>query len=148
MGFHQCLGERILSQHDDAGERCVLAFFDRLNAADLEGVRALLTPDAAWIPQARDIPGAGEYRGRDVIVDGFLRPVRGLFADGSPHNRILSMASNGSVVLAESHGTGHLKDGRPYDNRYAWAFEIRDGKVAEVREYLDSHYIARLFGGT
>jgi uncharacterized protein len=132
---------------NEVGERVVRSFFERLNAEDLEGIRALLTPDAAWLPQARDIPGAGQYRGRDVIVDEFLRPVRGLFADGSPRNRILSMASNGSVVLLETHGTGHLKDGRPYDNRYAWAFEVRDGKVAEIREYLDSHYIARLFGG-
>ncbi len=132
--------------HNEIGEQVVRSFFERLNAEDLEGIRALLTADAAWLPQARDIPGAGEYRGRDVIVDDFLRPVRGLFAAGSPRNRLLSIASNESLVLAETHGSGQLKDGRPYDNRYAWAFEVRDGKVAEIREYLDSHYIARLFG--
>jgi len=109
-------------------------------------MRALLTEDAAWIPQARDMPGAGEYRGRDVIVDQFLKPIRGLFAKGSPSNRILSMASNGALVLVETHGTGHLSDGRPYDNRYAWAFEVRERKIAMIREYLDSNYIVRLFG--
>jgi ketosteroid isomerase-like protein len=92
------------------------------------------------------MPGAGEYRGRDVIVDQFLKPIRGLFAKGSPSNQILSMASNGALVLVETHGTGHLRDGRPYDNRYAWAFEIRDSRVAMIREYLDSYYIVRLFG--
>ena len=129
-------------------ETVVRKFFELLNAEDLEGVRALLSEDAAWIPQARDMPGAGEYRGRNVIVDTFLKPIRALFAQGSPSNRILSMASNGELVLVETHGTGHLKDGRPYDNRYAWAFEIRDGKVAMIREYLDSYYIVRLFGTT
>ena len=129
-------------------ETVVRKFFELLNAEDLEGVRALLSEDAAWIPQARDMPGAGEYRGRNVIVDTFLKPIRAMFAPGSPSNRILSMASNGELVLVETHGTGHLKDGRPYDNRYAWAFEIRDGKVAMIREYLDSYYIVRLFGTT
>jgi ketosteroid isomerase-like protein len=129
-------------------ESVVRKFFELLNAEDLEGVRALLSEDAAWIPQARDMPGAGEYRGRNVIVDTFLKPIRAMFAQGSPSNRILSMASNGELVLVETHGTGHLKDGRPYDNRYAWAFEIRDGKVAMIREYLDSYYIVRLFGTT
>src|SRR6516164_2872697 len=129
-------------------ETVVRKFFELLNAEDLEGVRALLSEDAAWIPQARDMPGAGEYRGRKVIVDTFLKPIRAMFAPGSPSNRILSMASNGELVLVETHGTGHLKDGRPYDNRYAWAFEIRDGKVAMIREYLDSYYIVRLFGTT
>ncbi len=136
-----------MSDSTDPNQAVVTRFFERLNAEDLEGIRAMLTEDAAWLPQARDIPGAGEYRGRDVIVDEFLKPVRGLFATGSPSNRILSIASNGPLVMLETHGTGSLKDGRPYDNRYCWAFVVREGKVAEIREYMDSHYIARLFGG-
>jgi uncharacterized protein len=135
-----------MSQTNGPGETIVRRFFELLNAEDLEGVRGLLRQDAAWLPQARDMPGAGEYRGRDVIVDTFLKPIRGLFAAGSPSNRILSMASNGSLVLVETHGTGHLQDGRPYDNRYAWAFEIRGDRIAMIREYLDSYYIVRLFG--
>jgi ketosteroid isomerase-like protein len=127
-------------------EAVVRRFFELLNAEDLEGIRALLSEDAAWVPQARDMPGAGEYRGRNVIVDEFLKPIRGLFAKGSPRNRILSMASKDSLVLVETHGTGHLSDGRAYDNRYAWAFEVRSGKVDMIREYLDSYYIVRLFG--
>jgi ketosteroid isomerase-like protein len=128
------------------GEAIVKRFFALLNAEDLEGVHALLTEDAAWVPQARDMPGAGEYRGRDVIVETFLRPIRSLFAAGSPTNRILTMASNGSLVLVETLGTGNLQDGRPYDNRYAWAFEIRGDRISMIREYLDSYYIVRLFG--
>jgi len=135
-----------MGQSNTQSETVVRTFFDLLNAEDLESVRALLTEDAAWLPQARDMPGAGEYRGRNVIVDQFLRPIRALFAPGSPSNRVLSMASNGALVLVETHGSGHLSDGRPYDNRYAWAFEVRDGKVAMIREYLDSYYIVRLFG--
>jgi ketosteroid isomerase-like protein len=129
-----------------AEERVVRNFFDRLNAEDLEAVRQLMTEDAAWLPQAKDMPGAGEYRGRDVVVDEFLKPIRGLFREGSPSNEILSMAVNGPLVLTETHGTGFLADGRVYDNRYAWAFVLRDGKIAEIREYLDSYYIIRLFG--
>jgi ketosteroid isomerase-like protein len=135
-----------VGQANTQSEAVVRTFFELLNADNLEALRTLLTEDAAWLPQARDMPGAGEYRGRDVIVDQFLRPIRALFARGSPSNRILSMASNGDLVLVETHGTGHLSDGRPYDNRYAWAFEVRAGKVAVIREYLDSHYIVRLFG--
>jgi ketosteroid isomerase-like protein len=134
-----------VGQSNPQSEAVVRRFFELLNAENLEGIRALLTEDAAWLPQARDMPGAGEYRGCHVVVDEFLRPIRGLFAPGSPGNRILSMASNGSLVLVETHGTGYLKDGRPYDNRYAWAFEVRDGQVAVIREYMDSHYIVQLF---
>jgi uncharacterized protein len=134
-----------MGQSSTQSEAVVRRFFELLNAEDLEGVRALLTEDGAWLPQARDMPGAGEYRGRNVVVDEFLTPIRGLFAPGSPRNRILSIASNGPLVLVETHGTGHLKDGRPYDNRYAWAFEVRGEQVAVIREYMDSNYIVRLF---
>src|SRR5262245_35653036 len=92
------------------------AVFATLHPEALEGIRAMLTDDAAWLPQAKDMPGAGSYRGRDVIVDEFLRPIRGLFERGSPSNRIVSMAANGPLVLVETHGTGKLKDGRPYEN--------------------------------
>jgi uncharacterized protein len=144
----QFLRKRSMSQANAQGEAIVKRFFELLNAEDLEGVRGLLTEDAAWLPQARDMPGAGEYRGRNVIVDDFLRPIRGMFAKGSPSNRILSMASNDSLVLVETHGTGFLQDGRTYDNHYAWAFELRGDKIAVLREYLDSYYIVRLFGMT
>lgn len=132
--------------NQSSNETLVRTFFEKLNAEDLEAVRGLLAQDAAWLPQAKDMPGAGAYRGRDVIVDDFLRPIRGMFAPGSPSNRILSLAVNEAVVLVETHGTGSLRDGRPYDNRYAWAFEIKDGRIAVIREYLDSYYIVRLFG--
>jgi uncharacterized protein len=137
-----------MSTANKDNEALVRDFFARLNAEDLEGIRSLLTEDAAWLPMARDMPGAGEYRGRDVIVDEFLKPIRGLFEHGSPSNSIVSMASSGSLVLTETHGTGKLQDGRPYDNRYAWAFELRAGKIALIREYLDSYYIVRLFGNS
>lgn len=133
-------------QAANAAEQVVLDFHATLNRNDLEGVRALLSEDASWIPQVRDIPGAGEYRGRDTIVDVFLAPIRGHFANGGPTNEILSIASGGALVMCETHGTGALADGTPYDNRYAWAFEVRDGKIAAIREYMDSHYVARLFG--
>ncbi len=39
-----------------------------------------------------------------------------------------------------------MADGRIYDNLYCWAIELKDGKVHRLREYMDSHYIAKLFG--
>jgi ketosteroid isomerase-like protein len=71
-----------VGQSNTQSEAVVRTFFELLNAENLEGIRSLLTEDAAWIPQARDMPGAGEYRSRDVIVDQFLKPIRGMFATG------------------------------------------------------------------
>jgi ketosteroid isomerase-like protein len=130
----------------NAHEQIVLDFFAVMNRHDLEAARACFTEDATWIPQVRDIPGSGEYRGRDAIIDAFLAPMRGVFQPGDPHSEVLSITSGGALVMAETRGTGTLADGRAYDNRYAWAIEVRDGRIAAIREYMDSHYVAVLFG--
>ena len=46
--------------------------------------------------------------------------------------------------MVESHSGGCLADGRPYENLYAWAVEVRDGKIHTLREYFDSHYVMGL----
>ncbi len=125
-------------------ERVVLQFLATLSAGDLEGVRAMLHEDATWTPQMRGVPGAGVHRGHKGIVDEFLRPIRGLFRPGDPKIFVDTVTSKGSLVMLESHSGGCLADGRPYNNLYAWAVEVRDGKVYALREYFDSHYVVEL----
>jgi ketosteroid isomerase-like protein len=91
------------------------------------------------------VPGAGVHRGPKGIVDDFLQPVRGLFRPGDPKILVDSIASRGPVVMVETQSGGCLADGRPYNNLYAWAVEVRDGKVYALREYFDSHYVVGLF---
>ena len=133
---------------DNENEQLVLEFFTVLSTGELERVRPLLHDEVSWIPQVKDIPGAGEYRGKKGVIDEFLAPVRGMFAPGDPKTTVDTIVSTGPLVMVESRGLGKLADGRTYENRYAWAIEIRDGKVFAIREYMDSHYVARLFGFT
>jgi len=125
-------------------ERLVLRFFATLSAGDLEGVRGLLHPQATWTAQVRSVPGAGVHRGPGAIVDEFLKPIRGLFRSGDPKILVDTIASRGDFVMIESHSGGCLADGRPYDNLYAWAVEVREGKIYALREYFDSHYVMQL----
>lgn len=133
-------------QADNDNERLVLEFFRVLSAADFDRLRELMHEEITWTPMMRGVPGAGVHRGRSGIIDEFLIPVRGLFRPGDPKTIVDSICSKGSLVLVESHGEGVVADGRIYENQYAWAFEIRDGKVFAIREYMDSLYVAKLFG--
>ena len=36
--------------------------------------------------------------------------------------------------------------GKPYENDYCWVFEVSNGKIDRLHEYMDSHYTAKLFG--
>jgi uncharacterized protein len=73
--------------------------------------------------------------------------VRGLFVAGDPKTTVDRMVSTGDTVMCESRGSGKLRDGRAYNNRYAWSIDVRDGRIFAIREYMDSHYVATLFGG-
>jgi hypothetical protein len=128
-------------------ETLVLEFFRILSTGDLEAIRATLHPDATWRPMVEGVPGAGVHGPRDRIVDEFLAPVRGLFMPGDPKTSVDRMVSDGDTVMCESRGTGTLRDGRAYNNRYAWSIDVRDGKIFAIREYMDSNYVATLFRG-
>src|SRR5579863_9402302 len=118
---------------DNDNERLVLRFFQVLSAGDLEAVRDMLHEEVTWKPQIRDVPGAGVHRG--------------MFRPGDPKVLVDTMASKGDFVIAEARGIGKVADGRDYSNLYAWAFDLKDGKVYAIREYMDSHYVINLLSG-
>jgi ketosteroid isomerase-like protein len=39
-----------------------------------------------------------------------------------------------------------MRDGRLYENRYAFFFQVLDRKIHVVREYFDTCYVHNLFG--
>jgi ketosteroid isomerase-like protein len=127
-------------------ERLYLEFFDTLSSGDLERIRATFHDDAVWQVQVKGILGEGAHRGKKAIVDDFLAPVRGMFKPGDPKVTVTSMASQGPLVLGECVSRGTFVDGRPYENLYVFVLEFSDGKVHQLREYMDSLYIARLQG--
>ena len=126
-------------------EQFVLDSFEALSSGDLERLRPFITDTSVWQPMVKDIPGAGEYHGQD-IVDVFLAPVRGMFKPGDPKVHVKAIFSDGDMVAVESWSSGEVADGREYRNDYAWIFRLKDGKIARLHEYMDSHYVARLFG--
>jgi len=133
-------------QADTVNERLVVDFFNTLSSSDFDRIREFFHEDATWEAMVKDIPGVGVHRGKKGIVDDFLKPIRGMFAPGDPKVTLTSLASKGALVVAESTGSGHVADGRPYHNLYCWAIEIKDGKIHRLREYMDSLYVSKLFG--
>ena len=129
----------------NANEQLVLDFFVGLSTGNLDNIRPFLNDDSVWQPMVKDIPGAGEYKGNQII-DDFLGPVRGMFKPGDPKVHVKAIFSDGDMVAVESWSSGEVADGREYRNDYAWIFRLKDGKIARLHEYMDSHYVARLFG--
>lgn len=124
-------------------ERTALAFFAALGAEDFAAARDLMASDMTWTVMGQGVPGAGEHRGPDAIL-AMIRPIRALFAPGSPIITLRRMVSSDTTVIMETHGGGHFRDGRAYDNNYVMALDVARGRIIALREYMDTYYVNRL----
>lgn len=120
-------------------KRLAAELFARFNASDIDGVLALMTDEVTWrIPGKPELtPAAGVYD-KERLRRLFKRMLTQL-SDG------LKMTVNGSVaegdrVAVEVESSGDLRNGRQYRQQYHFLITFRDGKIASVREYLDTHH--------
>lgn len=119
-------------------------YLDALVAGDVETIRDSFADDATWTVLS-DLPIAGPWRGRDQIVEGFLGGVVGaLFESGSHVFEFPTLIAEGDTVALEWRVQARTAAGQPYDNRYCGFFDVRDGRITAVREYLDTRYAAKL----
>ena len=134
-----------MSVPENANERLVMRWFEKLSAGDFEALKAMLHTEATWQVQVQGVQGAGAHKGPKGIIDDFLKPVRlGLFQEGDPKLPVDNILSKGPLVAVECRGEGKMKNGTDYQNLYCWMVEVKDGKIFAIREYMDSFYVSTL----
>lgn len=99
---------------------------------DFAAYLELLTDDFTfWVPAG---PMRGMHIGRDAAARNYA------FVSAAPGTRIqfsppFSVTRNDSTVVFELEDEGTIL-GRPFQNRIALAFEVRDGRISGFREYV------------
>ena len=86
----------------------------------------------------------GTVRGRD---ENFARYAKVLEALEGPIKLTPdNVFGEGDFVALQGHGQARTKTGLDYNNTYCLVFRFRDGKIAEVTEYLDTELARAAFG--
>lgn len=86
-------------------------YLDALVADDLYTIRDRFAQDAVWTIRG-DLPIAGPWNGRDLIVDGFLGGViETLFEAGSHLFEFGAMIADGETIALEWHVTARSANG-------------------------------------
>jgi ketosteroid isomerase-like protein len=120
-------------------KQVVTELFARFTASDLDGVMALMTDDMTWrIPGKPELlPTAGLYDGKRIrkLFDRMVSQLENGLAF-----TVLHLTAEGDAVAAEVESSGDLKNGRRYRQQYHILFHLRDGRIATVHEYLDTHH--------
>jgi ketosteroid isomerase-like protein len=105
-------------------------------------IRPLIAPDIRWIapPGVATAVALGKPAGfadRDSMMDFICDDFARLFVkDVSVEVR--SAVCEGDVVTVEQTLSATLCNGKPYKNHYVFVFEVRDGLVRQIREYMDT----------
>lgn len=85
---------------------------------------------------------SGEFAGKQTVVDEIFRPLnRALVERRIVPTRVID---GGEVVVVQARGSSLTRDGKRYDNDYAFVIHFRDGKIARYEEYCDTDLIARV----
>jgi uncharacterized protein len=102
---------------------------------DIKTAFANMSDEVSWL-----IPGnlsvSGLKKGKAAVLE-FARSAAKLFPAGLT-TEIRRVYGDGDVVVVELSNTGKLANGRDYANEYCFVFEIEDGKIRRVREYVDT----------
>jgi ketosteroid isomerase-like protein len=85
------------------------------------------------------------FRGKADILSNLLGPLMDRLEGGitlHPRNAI----AEGDQVVIEFQGEDSTKDGLPYNNQYCMVLKLKDDKIVQIREYLDTDLAKSIFG--
>jgi ketosteroid isomerase-like protein len=120
-------------------KQLVTQFLAGFNTLDIQGILDQMADDATWLNPGKpeQMPSAGSYD--KARLQRLFERMRDKL-DGPLQMTITSMIAEGDRVAVEAEGRAHLKNGRNYAQQYHFWMECRAGKIACVREYLDTQH--------
>ncbi|CAN5222604.1 nuclear transport factor 2 family protein [soil metagenome] len=122
-------------------KQIVLDTFAAFRTRDPAAIATCFTEDAQWIyphgnATAVAIGVDDGVMDRAGIVRFITEDFGRLFTDVSMD--ISGLYADGDRVIMEERFRARLPNGRDYDNAYCFVFELQDGKVRRMREYMDT----------
>jgi ketosteroid isomerase-like protein len=129
----------------------IKALYAAYASGDAARIADLLHDDVVWVAPAGNAtqvalgigradeagaPRGTNNLGKHVIVQFMAYNFARLFSDVK--NEFRSLIGEGPLVMVEHRLSATLANGRSYMNDYCFAFEVQDGRVRQIREYMDT----------
>jgi uncharacterized protein len=115
-------------------KRFVLGFFESMNAGNGAAVMNALADSATWWV-AGNFPLSGTMTKAKF---GELLGQLGPKMDGALRVTPSACTAEGDRVAVEAESYGKMKNGKVYKNQYHFLFVVQNGKIQQVKEYLDT----------
>ena len=116
-------------------------FLAALGRRDKQGLLALSAEDIEWIIPGEDWPLAGTHRGHAelaAVLQKASEEVEMTYPEPP------EFVAQGDRVLVIGVATGKIKaTNKPFKDYWVFALTVRNGKVTNIREYVDTQALAR-----
>ena len=125
----------------EANKQLIRDFMARFSAGDVDGALSLMADSASWWV-AGSFPLSGT-RSKAEMAE-MLRQIGEVAPEGI---RLTPKAftAEGDRIAVESESYAPHKSGKVYRNQYHFLFEVREGKIQAIREYLDTMHTNDVF---
>lgn len=123
----------------EENKRVIQQFIDRFNANDAAALDSLADDATWWISGKKDQnPAAGTYTKAQIAQ--LLTNMASQLPNGLKIT-IKNLIAEGDQVAMEAESYGELRNGRVYNQQYHFLITLREGKIASVKEYLDTQHV-------
>ena len=130
----------------ESNKQVVQEFFSAMSNGDLEGALAVLNAEIVWTIIG-DTPVSKTFRGiKDLEENCVSEIIQNVKLEAGIALEVVELIGEGDKVVARVQGTCDAKYG-PYNNTYCHVFTVRDGKIVEDIEYLDTTLIHKSWYG-
>ncbi|MFB9984901.1 nuclear transport factor 2 family protein [Mesorhizobium kowhaii] len=115
-------------------------FFAAIGRGDREGLLALVAEDIEWIIPGKDWPLAGTHRGHAGLTDFLETASKSIETSTEPREFV----AQGDRVLVVGFARGKIKaTNKTFEDDWIFAITVRDGRLTNIREYVDTQALAR-----
>ena len=116
-------------------------FFSAMGRGDRQSLLALVADDIEWIIPGEDWPLAGTHRGHAelaAVLQKASEEVEMTYPEPP------EFVAQGDRVLVVGFATGKVKaTNRTFEDYFVFAITVRNGKLTNIREYVDTQALAR-----
>ena len=128
---------------EESNKQLITNFMEDFSTGNVEKILSYMTDSAKWwvAGTIEGISGEKDMKDFREMLTGLSQLTKAGAIRLTPH----AWTAEGNRVAVETESYSELKNGRVYNNLYHFVFEIKDGKIQKVKEFLDTEHTRAIF---
>lgn len=133
-----------MADTSESNKQVALQAYAALKAGDVAGYFDRMADDVT-VTYFGNHRFSRTFHGKGDIMENFVPPLLDRL-EGPIKITVTNAIAEGDQVFVEAQGESRTKDGLDYNNLYGIVLKLKNGKIVEIREYMDTQLVKAIFG--